>query len=378
MRKMIEFSQILKAYGRDYVEQYKDSIPQNHLKAINDILICRTKSNGGKTYYCEHCNEYVYSYHSCGSRNCNKCQNELAEVWLEKNKERLLNVTHFLVTSTLPEVLRKFARSNQNLFYNLLFKATSESLQTIAYDTRYAGGKLGMIGVLHTWARNIIFHPHVHLVVTGGGLFGDENIWLASKEDFLVPVRALSKILKAKFRDMLKKENEDIFNQIPVDVWKMDWVVHAEPVGSGEEALRYLARYIFRPAISNNNIISIENGRVKFRFKNRDNNQWEYMKLQALEFIHRYLQHVLPKGFVKVRYYGLYANAFKKKLPEIPVDKLVKPANKPVDKEKKSKNQLCSKCNKPLILVEEFGKEYFYSNGPPVKEVLLNAIYKKL
>ena len=375
---MIELAEILQEYGKEYLEQHKDKIPQNHLKAINDILICRTKANGGATYYCDHCNEYVYSYHSCGNRNCNKCQNELAQVWFEKNKERLLKVTHFLVTSTLPESLRKFARSNQLLFYDLLFKATSMSLQTIAYDTKYAGGKLGMIGVLHTWARILTYHPHIHFVVTAGGLFEDENIWLPSNEDFLVPVKALSKIVKAKFRDMLKNENKDIFNEIPQRVWENDWVVHSEPVGSGEQALTYLARYIFRPAISNNNILKLDKGKVKFRFKNRESNQWEYMELSAHDFIYRYLQHVLPKGFVKVRYYGLYANAYKKKRLKIPLGRLAKTTHKHSYREKKVNNHYCSKCNTPLILIEEFGKAYFYDNGPPKRTVLLAAIYKKL
>ncbi len=384
---MIEFAEILRKYGRDYLEQYKDKIPQNHLKTINDILICRRKENGGKTYYCQHCNKYVYSYHSCGNRNCNKCQNELADVWFEKNKERLLKVNHFLITFTLPDTLRRFARSNQILLYNFLFKSAAESLQSIAYDTKYAGGKLGMIAILHSWARNLSYHPHVHFVVTGGGLFEDENIWLPSKEDFLVPVKALSKIFKAKFRDMLKKENKNIFNEITGNVWKNDWVVHSQPVGSGEQALSYLARYIFRPAISSNNILSVDKGKVNFRFKNaettvergsRRTNKWQEMKLSANEFIHRYLQNVLPKGFVKVRYYGLYAHAYKNKLTGIPVNRLIKPTNKHTNEEKKANNHICSKCNNPLILIEEFGKEYFYRNGPPKRIVLLEAIYNKL
>lgn len=383
---MIEFAEILSKHSRDYLEQYKDDIPQNHLKAINDILVCRTKANGGTTYYCEHCNEYIYSYHSCGNRNCNKCQNELAEDWLEKNKERLLDVNHFLVTFTLPESLRASARSSQNLFYNLLFRSASEGLQSIAYDTKYAGGKLGMMVVLHTWARNLVYHPHVHFLVTGGGLLEDENIWLPSKEDYLVPVEALSIIFRAKFRDFLKNENEDIFKQIPYNVWKNNWVVHSEPVGSGEQALCYLARYIFRPAISNNNILSLGKGMVKFRFKNSETKLWQVMKLSAHKFIHRYLQHVLPKGFVKIRYYGLYAHAYKKKLHvlslsnvnEIPVELLVKTTIKHTSEHKKTKNHFCSKCHNFLILIEEFGKEYFYSNGPPKRKVLLTAIYKKL
>lgn len=375
---MIDFAEILREHGRDYIEQYKEKIPQNHLKVINDILICRSKENGGQVYFCQHCDRYVYSYHSCGNRNCNKCQNELADVWLGKSKERLLGVDHFLVTFTLPDTLRIFIRSNQNLFYKLLFRSASEGLQSIAYDTKYIGGKLGMIAVLHTWARNLSYHPHIHFVVTGGGLFEDENIWLPSKADFLVPVKALSKIFRAKFRDLLKSENGNIFSQVPFNVWSNDWVVHSKPVGSGEQALGYLARYIFRPAISNNNILSLEKGIVKFKYKNIETKQWQEMELSAHAFIHRYLQHVLPKGFVKVRHYGLYAHAYKKKLQDIPVKWLVKATIKSSAEHKKSKSHFCSKCNNPLILIEEFGKEFFYSNGPPKRTVLLKAIYRKI
>jgi ssDNA-binding Zn-finger/Zn-ribbon topoisomerase 1 len=370
---MIELADILREYGKVYIEQYKDKIPQNHLKVINDILICRRKENGGKVYYCDHCNKYIYSYHSCGNRNCNKCQNELADIWLKKTKERLLDVNHFLVTFTLPEALREFSLSYQNLFYGILFKSAAKSLQKITYDTKYIGGKLGMIAVLHTWARNLAYHTHVHFVVSAGGLFDEENIWLPSKVDFLVPVKALSKIFRAIFRELLKKEDEALGKLIPLNVWKKDWVVHSEPVGSGEQALSYLARYIFRPAISNNNILSLKNGIVTFRFKNNKTKQWQIMKLKAIEFIHRYLQHVLPKGFVKVRYYGLYAHARKNKLTKIPLKRFSAETD-----QVHLKKHCCPKCHNPLVLKETFAKMHFYANGPPKREVLLKAIYKKL
>lgn len=375
---MIELAEILRIHGSDYIDRYQEIIPQKHLKAINDILICRRKENGGQVYFCKHCQRFVYSYRSCGNRNCNKCQHELASKWLEKSKQHLLAVNHFLVTFTLPDSLRKLVRANQNLFYNLLFKCAAEALQSIAYDTKYAGGKLGMMAILHTWARNLIFHPHVHFIVTGGGFFEDEDIWLPSKEDFLVPVKALSMIFKGRFKDALKYKNITIFRRIDGSVWKNDWVVHSEPVGSGEQALSYLARYIFRPAISNNNILSLQNGVVTFKFKDTETNQWHIMKLSAEAFIHRYLQHVLPKGFVKVRYYGLYAQACKKKLQNIPINPLLKTTYKRGDKSKMSKTHICLKCQHPLILVEVFEKVCFYNNGPPKRNVLIEAIYKKL
>lgn len=373
---MIEFAEILRQHAKEYLNEYGKNIPDNHLKAINDILICRCKDNGGTTYYCKECKRYVYSYHSCGNRSCNKCQTELADIWFEKNRERMLDVNHFFVTFTLPQELRIPARSNQKLFFSVFFKAANEALQKLANDSRYVGGKLGMIAVLHTWARTLIYHPHIHFIVTAGGMWEDEKIFLHSKEDFLVPVIALSMIFKAKLRDMLRKESVDLFNIIPNAVWQKKWSLDCRNVGSGENALRYLSRYIFRPAISNNNILSLIDGIVTFRYKERESGQWKYMKLPALQFISRYLQHVLPNKFIKVRYYGLYANAYKKKLKDIPVKKLIKNSSK-LDK-KSEKVRLCEKCKKPLSCCGTFEKKYFYANGPPKKQVLLNAAYRKI
>jgi hypothetical protein len=176
----------------------------------------------------------------------------------------------------------------------------------LAKDPRFVGGDIGMMGGLHTWQRDMGYHPHVHFIVPGGGLSSPErNQWLHSNTDFFAPVEALSPIFRAKFRDALKKT--DLFTAVPAGVWKKDWVVHCKPVGDGNRALKYLAPYVYRVAITNNRIEKLQDDRVTFRFKNSDTDQWQTLTLPAIEFIHRFLQHVLPKSFVKIRYYGLMA-----------------------------------------------------------------------
>jgi len=299
---MVEAAEIFRAHGPEYLAKYGSRMPRAHLRAMRDIEQCRTPVLGGQMYVCPKCDERRYSYHSCKNRHCPKCGNNQAEKWLEEQKELLLPVAHFLVTFTLPEELRRVARSNQKTVYNILFKASSEALQKLAWDERFVGGRVGMVGVLHTWTRALIYHPHVHYIVTGGGL-SEEGEWKRSREDFLVPVRALSVIFRAKFRDLLKKT--ELFDQVDPRVWKKEWVVHSEPVGTGEAAFKYLAPYVFRVAISNSRIVKLEDGRVTFKYKDSATDQLKFATVTAEEFIRRFLQHVLPERFVKVRYYGL-------------------------------------------------------------------------
>jgi putative transposase len=207
--------------------------------------------------------------------------------------------------------LRALARSQQKTIYNLLFRASAAALLQLAQDPRFVGARLGLVGVLHTWTRQLLFHPHVHYIVTGGGLSANGR-WRSSGKDFLVPVKALSPIFRAKFRDALKQT--ELFAQIPPRVWQKDWVVHSEPVGSGLQAFQYLAPYIFRVAISNNRLRSLEHGRVTFAYKESATDQLKHCTLTAEEFIRRFLQHILPPRFIKVRYYGLLSPAHRQLL----------------------------------------------------------------
>jgi hypothetical protein len=301
---MVELAEIFRRYGPDYIDRFRDRMLPSHHRAINDIICCRTEQMGGHLYRCENpdCEHLVYAYHSCGNRSCPKCGQDKTQRWIETQHNLLLPTHYFLATFTLPCELRPVARSNQKVVYDLLFKSSAAALQKLAKDPRFVGGDIGMMGGLHTWQRDMGYHPHVHFIVPGGGLSPDRSKWLASNPDFFVPVEALSPIFRAKFRDALKKT--DLFDTVPADVWLKDWVVHCKPVGNGNSALKYLAPYIYRVAITNNRIEKLQNDQVSFRFKNSDTNQWETATVPAPDFIHRFLQHVLPKNFVKIRYYG--------------------------------------------------------------------------
>jgi len=299
---MVELADIFRLHGPPYRAKFGDRMPPSHRRAMQDIEQCRTEVLGGQVYHCDHCQEYHYSFHSCKNRHCPKCQNDQAQLWLEHQQSLLLPVPHFLVTFTLPDELRALARRHQKTIYTILFRASSEALQELALDPRFIGGRMGMVGVLHTWTRDLRYHPHVHYIVTGGGLSADGQ-WRPSRQDFLVPVKALSVLFRAKFRDHLKKT--DLFPLVSDQLWKKDWVVHCEPVGTGQEAFRYLAPYIFRVAISNNRIVKLQDGQVTFQYKDSATDQVKPCTLSAHEFIRRFLQHVLPDRFIKVRYYGL-------------------------------------------------------------------------
>jgi hypothetical protein len=222
----------------------------------------------------------------------------------------LLPTPYFMVTFTLPQELRALARRNQKLIYNLLFRTSAAALQQLAQDPRFVGGQIGMIGVLQTWTRDMRHHPHVHYLVPGGGLSPDGQQWRSCKrKDFLVHVRPLSKLFRAKFRDELKKTG--LFDQVAPQVWDKKWVVHCKAVGRGEHALKYLAAYIFQVAISNKRIVKVDKGQVTFRYKDSHSRKFSYCTLPAEKFIQRFLQHVLPKGFIKVRYYGLFSPSYR-------------------------------------------------------------------
>ena len=262
---MVELADIFRIHGSQYRARFKNHMLPNHLKAMQAIEECRTEALGGHVYFCEKCGENHYSYHSCKNRHCPKCQNNSANEWLQKQQELLLTGTHFMNTWTLPDSLRQLARNNQKIMYNILFKASAATLQKLALDPRYVGGEIGMMGVLHTWRRDIGYHPHIHYIISAGGLSIDGNQWLSAKSKFLLPVKALSIIFRAKFRDELKKTK--LFSAVPADTWKKDWVVHSKPVGSGIHAFKYLAPYIFRIAISNKRILKLQDGMVTFQLQ---------------------------------------------------------------------------------------------------------------
>jgi Putative transposase/Transposase zinc-binding domain len=370
---LVELAEIFRQYGPAYRAKYATSLPPSHLAAMQAIEQCRTEALGGHLYECSACHEQVYSYHSCKNRSCPKCGNDAAQAWLAKQQALLLPVQHFLVTFTLPEGLRQVARSNQEIVYNLLFRSRvppgREALQELAADPRFVGGKIGAVGVLQTWTRDLRFHPHVHFVVPGGGLSADGQRWLPSRHNFLVRVEPLGILFRNKFRDGLKQTG--LFAKVPSQVWQQSWVVDCRPVGAGASALKYLAPYIFRIAIANNRILKLENDHVTFRYKDGDSSQWRTATVTAEEFIRRFLQHVLPKGFVKVRAYGLLAAGNRALLrqaqallgltattpPAEPADKLPQTAS-PAP----SPTLACPKCGQPMLVIQRLPRR---SRSPP-------------
>ena len=311
---MTELADIFQQQGDQYRSLFGRRMLPSHRQAMRDVECCRTESLGGHIYSCPECDQVQYQYHSCRNRHCPKCQGRKGEEWLEKQTDLLLPVPYFLLTFTLPDELRKLARSQQRLFYSTLFRTSAAAAKKLALDPKYVGGQIGMVGVLHTWGRDLTYHPHVHYLVPAGGI-GEDGEWLPVKNNFLFPVKALSKIFRAKFRDALQEE--DCFEDIPARVWKQDWVVHCQQVGRGLGALKYLAPYIFRVAISNRRIVRFEGEKVTYLYKPRGTRTFKRRTLDAKEFIRRFLQHVLPRGFVKVRYYGFLSSAVRPKLKKL-------------------------------------------------------------
>ena len=300
---MTTINEIFRTFGPEYLERYSQVMPKVHRKVIDAIIGCRTEACGVALYECEKCGQLHRVYRSCGNRHCPTCQHHKTRQWLEKRVKRQLPGHHFLLTFTVPENLRRFIRKNQRMAYSALFRASSEAIKKLTVDQKYIGGDLpGFLGILHTWGRTLEFHPHLHYIVPGGALSSTDGLWHPSRIDFYLPVRALSVIFKAKFRNEMKEAG--LFDQIPSEVWQLDWNVNSQAVGSSEASLKYLAPYVFRVAISNSRIVKVEGRTVFIRYRKPHSHRLRTLVLEVMEFIRRFLQHVLPRGFMKVRYYG--------------------------------------------------------------------------
>jgi hypothetical protein len=313
---MTTINEILRTLGPEYMDLFGDSMPHDHRKAMQAIMQCRTQASGLALYECAKCKETHVVFISCGNRHCPTCQNHKTRKWLENQMERNLPGHHFMITFTVPEQARRPIRSNQRAAYSAMFTASSEAIRKLARDHKHMGGDLpGFFGVLHTWGRTLQYHPHIHYVVTGGTLSTQEQTWHPSRIDFFLPVKALSKIFKAKFRDEMVKA--ELINLFPHELWQQDWNVNCQAVGQSHASIKYLAPYVFKVAISNSRIVKVEDHTVFFRYRKTKSNRWRTMALDAMEFIRRFLQHVLPTGFMKVRYFGFLNPNCKVKLDTI-------------------------------------------------------------
>jgi len=323
-RPRLEVADILRVHG----ESYRACHPVSPEQAVvmRRLAACRTAALGGHVDSCSACGFVRISYNSCRNRHCPKCQKLEQLQWLETRLERLLPVPYFHVVFTLPEALKPLALKNRRLVYNLLFQAASQTLLKLAADPQRLGAQIGFTAVLHTWGQNLLFHPHLHCVVTGGGLSLDGQRWIAGREDYFLPVHVLGRLFRGKFLAGLKAAYQrgeltltgsvaDLadppqFRRWLAGLYRQNWVVYAKPpFGGPQQVYRYLGRYTHRVAISNSRLLAMEDGHVRFRYKDyADGNQHKEMTLAADEFLRRFLLHVLPKGFVRIRHYGLLAS----------------------------------------------------------------------
>ena len=329
--KRIEIADILRQGFGNYLDKY-GPLPKEQYTIVNALMACRTSQLGGHVNRCAGCGYEEISYNSCRNRHCSKCQGKNALQWVECRVEELLPVPYFHVVLTVPQQLNPIALRNRKPFYDLLFKAGSETLQELAKKKKWIGGEIGFFTVLHTWGQNMMEHPHIHCVVPGGGLVKNRKQWKQTRRNFLFPVKVVGKLFRGKFLDYFQKavKNEEIcfhgktgnlnqkkyYQDLISELYRKNWIVYTkEPFAGAEQVVKYLSRYTHRIAISNRRIIAMEDGKVTFRWKDyRDRNQWKIMTLDAVEFIRRFLMHFLPKGFVRIRYFGFMANRVRKML----------------------------------------------------------------
>jgi hypothetical protein len=305
---VVSLAEVLRRHWPEYERQFGAQILPSHRRAVQAILSCRTATLGGEVYRCPDCCKDHFVYHSCNHRACPQCGNAEATEWIQRQKRKLLPVPYYLITFTVPEGLRPWLRSHQKAGYRWLLKESAGTLQDVAGREKYLGAELGILSVLHTWGRQLQFHPHVHCVVPAGGLRSDGLQWRRPKSaDFFLP----QNVLAARFRSRLKAvlAGQPTASQIPKGVWKQQWVVDVQGVGHGEAALKYLSAYIYRTALGSQRILQDQDGQITFKYKDSEEQQWHTLTLRAVEFIRRFLQHILPQGFQRVRYYGWWSAA---------------------------------------------------------------------
>lgn len=354
---MPKIQNVFQEYGEQYKSLHSFSMEQN--KVVNHILYCRTEKSGIHVDVCEECGFERVAYNSCKDRHCPQCQTFRKEEWINNRKAELLGTQYFHLVFTLPYSLNVLVMQNRKVLYNILFRAASETIHTLSLDKRFIGAAPGFITVLHTWGQNLDFHPHIHCIVTGGGLT-ELNKWKTGGKKFFIPVKVLSKMFRGKFLRYLKEayagsklefygsiENHKepcMFQGLVEPLYKKDWYTYAKrPFSEPEAIIEYLARYTHRVAISDNRIVSIANGQIVFKWKDyKDGSKQKEMKLTADEFIRRFLLHVLPTGFMKIRYYGILSNR-NKKTKLVLCQKLTHMLNNPLTFKKLSKRELLMK-----------------------------------
>ncbi len=301
---MLELADIVRDAGPAYVAAHAGSLRAAQRRALDDIVACRTPALGGTIVRCDQCGAVQYHYHSCRNRHCPKCQEDRAQDWLSRTQQRLLPCDHYLLTFTLPSELRAVARAHPRVVYAALLREAAAAVQSLAADPQWVGGTVGILAVLHTWSRTLEYHPHAHLLVTAGGLAAGGATWVKpAHARFLMPGYALSPIFRARMRAALRRAG--LLDEIEPRIWHRRWTVHVQQIGTGQHAALYLSRYIYRVALTNQRLERLTNGQVTFRYTHARTGASRRLTLTADQFLGRFLQHVLPRGFSKVRSYGL-------------------------------------------------------------------------
>ena len=339
----MEIASIINQYYDAFITEYGDTALPGHLKALNAIRRCRTPDSGEVYVRCPDCDHAQWQPLSCGHRSCPKCQNHVASQWIDRQQAKLLPVLYFMVTFTLPYELRSLAWHHQRKVYSIFFICVSSTLKDFGLNPKNLGAEIGMTMVLHTHSRKLTYHPHMHVVVPGGGVDKRRRQWKKKKGKYLFNKEAMAKVFRARFLTALNKAGLSIPKRVP-----KEWVVDCSHVGKGITALKYLSRYLYRGVISENNIISNQNGQVTFKYIESKTGKTLYRTLKGEDFLKLILQHVLPKGFRRVRDYGFLHSNAKKLLSLVQlilqvVIEVIKQRPRPVFK--------CSRCQSPMIIM---------------------------
>jgi hypothetical protein len=371
-----EVADIVRAAGESFVEKNRSRLSWQHLRVLRAIERCRTAALGGHLDRCSRCGQQAISYNSCRNRHCGKCQTNARDKWLADREKELLNVPYVHVVFTLPHQLSPLALANKKILYDLLFRASAATLLEIAADPKHLGADIGFMSVLHTWGQNVLHHPHVHCVIPAGGLSLDYQRWIRPRYAFFLPVKVLSRVFRGKFTAGLKRafrknhlvfpanlqplEQERAFRSFLRSLFCQDWVVYAKPpFGGPHHVLHYLARYTHRVAISNHRIVGFDDGQVTFRWKDyAHGSKQKVMTVTAEEFLRRFLLHVLPRGFVRIRFFGFLSNRRRKTLVPLCRQLLQMTTSGTSDSlSSKASSQAvwqCPRCGGAMMLVQSF------------------------
>jgi hypothetical protein len=391
----LEVADIFRQTGAVYRQQHAHALSRGQLQVMGAIEHCRTAALGGHVEQCDACAHQRIAYNSCRNRHCPKCQSLVRAQWLADRQAEIIPTEYFHVVFTLPEPIAAIAYQNKAVVYEMLFHATADTLRTIAADPKHLGAEIGFIAILHTWSQNLQHHPHLHCVVPGGGLSADGERWVSCRPGFFLPVRVLSRLFRRLFLTQLQAAFDtgllQFFNALEplkapgafarylAPARQTEWVVYAKPpFGGPQHVLEYLGRYTHRVAISNNRLLGYADGQVSFRWKDyRHNSRQKVMRLDAQEFIRRFLLHVLPSGFQRIRHYGLLANCQRavklarcRELLAVPAP-TAQPADTPVDYRDRyelltgKSLRICPKCGRGHMVCIETFQPGTMPRGPP-------------